>query len=124
MVPSLLAQLSHVAARASVDYAIPLFALDQSLFSLFYLRNLELVPFVDATAFLSRQSLGVRRRHQILFSAGSDIVIRFEKLVLLTFPIKMGVRLAYNTGFCYDYFKEAAGLRSPVYAGFLFNTNF
>lgn len=124
MVPSLLAQLSHVAARASVDYAIPLFALDQSLFSLFYLRNLELVPFVDATAFLSRQSLGVRRRHQILFSAGSDIVIRFEKLVLLTFPIKMGVRLAYNGGFCYDYFKEAAGLRSPVYAGFLFNTNF
>ena len=120
-VPYLLSRLGYAVAKASVDYAIPI-PTDFSLTPYIYLRNLEIVPFADATVFLSETSFGVRRRRQYLYSAGVDLGMRFEKLLMISNSVKMGLRLAYNGGGCFDWFREN-GSAKPFYIGLIVNTN-
>ena len=120
-VPYLLSRLGYAVAKASVDYAIPI-PTDFSLTPYIYLRNLEIVPFADATVFLSETSFGVRRRRQYLYSAGVDLGMRFEKLLMISNSVKMGLRLAYNGGGCFDWIREN-GSAKPFYIGLIVNTN-
>lgn len=113
-VPALLSRIGHITAYGGLEYVMPLLAIDRHVTPYVYMRNLEVVPFFDATAFLSEMSLGIRRRNQILYSLGADVSMRFEKFLMVSVPFKLGLRMAWNGGFCYDWFKEAAGLKSPV----------
>lgn len=121
VVPALLSRMGYATARASLDYVMPLFAIDQHITSFLYFRNIEVIPFVDVTAFLSEMSLGIRRRNQILYSVGADVNACI--LVGAIPPFRLGLRLAWNGGPCYDWFKENAGLKRPFTVQAIMNIN-
>lgn len=82
---------SNTSARVSVDYFTPFAPVDLALGQVAYLRNLELNPFVDYTMCSSDQGM------KDLYSAGVNLMFRFEKLILPN-TYKIGVQYARNGG--------------------------
>ena len=80
----------------SVDYAMPLWSMDFAIGSHFYIKSLDLIPFVEAT-YASNPS-GQYPFSGSLLSTGTDLVFNFEKLLTAVGPIKLGLRFAYNDG--------------------------
>lgn len=105
--------LNPVSTRFSADYVLPLFYIDRAFSPYLYISNMEVNPFADF-------SLLPADGMQNLFSAGADIVFRFEKLLMLSNTMKLGVRVAYNGGSSELY--DSLGMTSHVYAGFVINT--
>lgn len=93
--------------RLGVDYAMPILPVDFSLKQLVYIRNLELIPFYDYMIADSKGSSGN------LFSVGTDLLFRFEKLLFINNTVKMGLRYSYNGGSLSD----RMGLDEPHYLG-------
>lgn len=104
--------MSPASARMSVDYVMPTLFLDRALGPYMYLSNLEVNPFADFSLFVPNST-------EYLYSAGADLLFRFEKLFMIANTIKMGVRVAYNGGS--EGLYNTIGLKSPVYVGFVFN---
>ena len=82
---------SNTSARVSVDYFTPFAPVDLALGQVAYLRNLELNPFVDYTMCSSDHGM------KDLYSAGVNLMFRFEKLILPN-TYKIGVQYARNGG--------------------------
>jgi hypothetical protein len=98
----------------SADYAMPLLAVDFALGQYAYLRNLELLPFIDYTIAKGND------RTDNLMSVGTDVMFRFEKLLILNNTIKLGCRFAYNDGTL----NKTLGVKDPFYIGVVTNVGF
>ena len=98
----------------SADYAIPVLPLDFALNQLAYLRNLELLPFIDYTIAKGND------RTDNLMSVGADVMFRFEKLLILNNTIKLGCRFAYNDGTL----DKTLGVKDPFYFGVVTSLGF
>lgn len=98
----------------SADYAMPLLAVDFALGQYAYLRNLELLPFIDYTIAKGND------RTDNLMSVGTDVMFRFEKLLILNNTIKLGFRFAYNDGSL----NKTLGVKDPFYIGVVTNVGF
>ena len=106
--------MSPVSALLGMDYVIPMLFLDQAISPYIYLSNMEINPFVDFSLFVPNQT-------EYLYSAGADLIFRFEKLFMISNTLKLGVRFAYNGGS--ENLYKSIGLDSPVYVGFVTNTD-
>ena len=104
---------SPVSAMAGMDYVIPMLFMDQAISPYIYLSNMEINPFADFSLFVPNQT-------EYLYSAGADIVFRFEKLFMFSNTMKLGARIAYNGGS--DLF-DNMGMKSPIYVGFVANAD-
>ncbi len=100
---------SDAQIRASVDYAAPILPVDFAAGQYIYLRNFELNPFADFTFNSSIFGNG------FMYSAGADLVFRFEKLFMLQNTMKFYIRAAYNGGSGPLF--ESLGMKSPLYVG-------
>lgn len=109
--------------KVSIDYAIQAFAIDTHITQYVYLRNLDFVPFVDFTRmrFLSSSSLPSDK--PILYSVGMDATLRFERILMFNYPVRLGARFAYNGGTEFDWFKSTLGIKKPYYIGFIAGLN-
>jgi len=94
--------------KLSFDYALPFASLDWAgLCPLFYLKNLELDPHADWTAFGTDD----RSNTGNLFSIGADFKLVLSNLLWLPFPVKIGVSYNYNGGSAFDRIaKEIEGI--------------
>ena len=114
-IPAVLNLLSPFALRLSFDYAIPFLSVDYAPGSAFYLRNFELNPFADCTLF------SVNDR-DMLYSAGADLILRFEKLLFISNTLRLGLRTAYLGGS--KSIMDGLNLSRPLYFGFVAGTEF
>ncbi|MBO4560520.1 MAG: PD40 domain-containing protein [Bacteroidaceae bacterium] len=97
--------------KVSAEYAMPVLPMDLSLKQYVYLRNLELHPFFD---YMIAQSNG---KTETLMSAGTDLVFRFEKLLIYSNTAKIGVRFAYNSGSLNKYVSDSSPFIVGVVTG-------
>lgn len=104
---------SPVSSLFSVDYVFPMLYVDRAFSPYIYMSNMEVNPFAE-------MSLFAPNKVEHLYSAGADIVLRFEKLFMFPSTMKLGVRIAYNGGSSHLY--DQIGMKSPVYVGFVANT--
>ena len=74
----------------TADYVFPLFPMDFAIGQCFYVRNMEVNPFVDFT-FASKPG-----RSDHLLSTGVEVLFRLEKFLYLTGTSKIGLRYSYN----------------------------
>lgn len=100
--------------RFGVDYAMPILPVELSLGQFVYLRNMELVPFYDYLIAESERSKGD------LFSAGADLMFRFEKFLFINNTMKVGLRYSYNGGSLF----HDIGLDGPHYIGLVSGLTF
>lgn len=100
--------------KVGVDYVMPILPMDLSLKQFVYLRNLELTPFFDYLIADDGNNRGT------LYSAGADLLFRFEKFLIISNTIKLGVRYSYNGGSLF----HNMGLDEPHYIGFVSGLTF
>ena len=103
---------SPVSSLFSLDYVFPMLYVDRAFGPYIYLSNMEVNPFADLSLYNPMQT-------EYLYSAGADIVFRFEKLFMFSNTMKLGARIAYNGG---SSVFDKIGMESPVYVGFVANT--
>ena len=119
-VEALLLTASPLAGKVSLDYAMPIFPMDFSIGNLFYFRNFEVVPFADLT-FL-QPAEGVHMPGRDLWSAGADIAVNIQRLILVSGNFSIGARIAYSGGSAFPYLQEQVPGLKPLYIGAVFNT--
>ena len=119
-VEALLLTASPLAGKVSLDYAMPIFPMDFSIGNLFYFRNFEVVPFADLT-FL-QPAEGVHMPGRELWSAGADIAVNIQRLILVSGNFSIGARIAYSGGSAFPYLQEQVPGLKPLYIGAVFNT--
>ncbi|MBO4268015.1 MAG: hypothetical protein J5869_01440 [Bacteroidaceae bacterium] len=78
--------------KIGFDYAMPVLPVDLSLGHYVYMRNMELIPFCDYMVAEKERSDGY------LYSAGADLLFRFEKFLFVNNTMKVGLRYSYNGG--------------------------
>ena len=93
--------------KVSADYAMPILPLDLAVGPFFYLRNLELLPFFDYTWAMGDN------RNDMMFSAGAELMFRFEKFLINSNTQKIGFRFSYNRGTLDD----ILGVNEPFFVG-------
>lgn len=93
--------------KVSVDYAMPILPVDLALGQFVYLRNLELLPFFDYT-----WAMGDGRNDE-MFSAGADLMFRFEKFLINSNTQKVGFRFSYNR----STLDNILGVNDPFFVG-------
>ena len=103
-VEALLLTASPLAVKVSLDYAMPIFPMDFAIGNIFYFRNFEVVPFADLT-FLQPAS-GYRMAGEELWSAGADIAVNLQRIVLISGNFSIGARLAYSGGPAFPFLQE------------------
>lgn len=97
---SIASAYSSRSLRLSLDYAIPIYIGDISVFGPFmYLKRLILTPYVDLSMFDWMEDSGFRGN---LFSAGASFTIDFERLFWLRFPFSVGITYSYSGGTAFD----------------------
>ena len=108
--PFLCSLLAPSGVSVSLDYAQPLLFLDSSaLCPYLYIRNFELIPFLDISWLgvpetLWRTVVGSvyvprnRRPDPVLLSAGVDINMCLPKFLFVQNTLSLGVRVAWNGG--------------------------
>ena len=119
-VEALLITASPLAVKVSLDYAMPIFPMDFAIGNIFYFRNFEVVPFADLT-FLQPAS-GYRMAGEELWSAGADIAVNLQRIVLISGNFSIGARLAYSGGPAFPFLQEQIPGLKPFYVGAVFNT--
>ena len=119
-VEALLLTASPLAVKVSLDYAMPIFPMDFAIGNIFYFRNFEVVPFADLT-FLQPAS-GYRMVGEELWSAGADIAVNLQRIVLISGNFSIGARLAYSGGPAFPFLQEQIPGLKPFYVGAVFNT--
>ena len=119
-VEALLLTASPLAVKVSLDYAMPIFPMDFAIGNIFYFRNFEVVPFVDL-AFL-HPAAGYHMTGEELWSAGADIAVNLQRIVLISGNFSIGTRLAYSGGPAFPFLKEQIPGLKPFYVGAVFNT--
>lgn len=105
--------LSPVSARVSLDYVFPMLYVDRAFSPYIYFSNMEINPFADFSILPADGG-------EYLYSAGADIVLRFEKLFMISNTMKLGVRVAMNGGS--EALYKSLGMEKPFYIGFVANT--
>ena len=111
---------SPLAGKISLDYAMPILPVDFAIGNIFYFRNFELVPFADLTVL--RPAEGLEMGGNLLWSAGADIAVNIQRLILISSNFSIGARLAYNGGSAFPYLKEQIPGLNAFYIGAVFNT--
>ena len=105
--PFLCCLMAPHSVSVSLDYAQPLLFLDSSaLCPYLYIRNFELIPFLDISWLGVPESLwrtvaGVPRTSRpepVLLSAGADINVCLPKLLFVQNELSVGLRVAWNGG--------------------------
>ena len=119
-VEALLLTAAPLAGKISLDYAMPILPVDFAIGNIFYFRNFELVPFADLT--LLRPAEGVKMSGNVLWSAGADIAVNIQRLILVSSNFSIGMRLAYSGGSAFPFLQEQVQRLKPFYAGLVFNT--
>ena len=119
-VEALLLTAAPLAGKVSLDYAMPILPVDFAIGNIFYFRNFEVVPFADLS-FL-RPAAGSGLTGNTLWSAGADIAVNIQRLVLISSNFSIGVRLAYSGGSAFPFLQEQVRGLKPFYAGLVFNT--
>ena len=109
-----------LAGKISLDYAMPILPVDFAIGNIFYFRNFELVPFADLTVL--RTAEGLEMGGNLLWSAGADIAVNIQRLILISSNFSIGARVAYSGGSAFPYLKEQIPNLSPLYVGAVFNT--
>ena len=109
-----------LAGRISLDYAMPLFPMDLAVGNVFYFRNFEMVPFADFTLLQPLSSVNMGGNQ--LWSAGADIAVNVQRLILVSGNFSLGARLAYSGGTAFPFLKEQIPGLKPFYIGAVFNT--
>lgn len=111
--------------KLSFDYSIPLLNLDWSGISpLAYIKNLELVPFLDYSyqkfsTFNDLRSKPAKGGPESLCSAGVDLVFNLGNFLWLPYDTSFGLRFAYNS-WTDNMNLPVSGL-SHQYFGFIFD---
>lgn len=101
--PMALTSVYPTQVKLSFDYALPFASLDWAgLSPLFYLKNLEIDPHADFTAF--RTDSGSKKGN--LFSIGADFKLNLSNFLWIPYTTKVGVSYNYNGG---SSFEEIAG---------------
>jgi hypothetical protein len=99
--------------KVSVDYAAPIFIGNLVLGkNVFAIKRLVLTPSFDCTFFGAKAGL---------WSANLDVVLDFESIVTLAFPVSLGVTYSCNGGFNDMFNKETMGRH---FVGPVFNISF
>ena len=93
-------------AGFTFDYSIPFLSLDRNISSLFYIRNLEAVPFADLTWLRFSQPPTARPSGSTLYSVGGDLLLNLGKVLMVRNSLKCGIRLAYNGGSAFETFRQ------------------
>jgi hypothetical protein len=119
-VEALLLTAAPLAGKVSLDYAMPILPVDFAIGNIFYFRNFELVPFADLTVL--RPAEGLEMGGNLLWSAGADIAVNIQRLILISSNFSIGARLAYNGGSAFPYLKEQIPGLNAFYIGAVFNT--
>lgn len=119
-VEAFLLMAAPLAGRISLDYAMPVLPMDFSIGNIFYFRNFEVVPFADIT--LLQPASGVNMTGNQLWSAGADIAVNIQRLVLISSNFSIGVRVAYSGGSAFPFLQEQIPGLKPLYVGAVFNT--
>ncbi|MBR6859226.1 MAG: hypothetical protein IKM89_07440 [Bacteroidales bacterium] len=119
-VEAFLLMAAPLAGRISLDYAMPVLPMDFSIGNIFYFRNFEVVPFADIT--LLQPATGVNMTGNQLWSAGADIAVNIQRLVLISSNFSIGVRVAYSGGSAFPFLQEQIPGLKPLYVGAVFNT--
>ena len=119
-VESLLLVASPLAGTVSLDYAMPILPVDFAIGNIFYFRNFEVVPFADLT-FL-RPAAGLSMPGNLLWSAGADIAVNIQRLILISGNFSIGARIAYSGGSAFPFLQEKVPGLKPLYVGAVFNT--
>ena len=84
----------------SVDYALPIYIGDISIFGPFmYLKRLILNPHFDYSMFDWMRGTEFSGS---LYSVGATLTIDFERLFWLRFPFSVGVTYSYSGGSAFD----------------------
>ena len=119
-VEAFLLMAAPLAGRISLDYAMPVLPMDFSIGNIFYFRNFEVIPFADIT--LLQPATGVNMTGNQLWSAGADIAVNIQRLVLISSNFSIGVRVAYSGGSAFPFLQEQIPGLKPLYIGAVFNT--
>ena len=91
---------SSQSLKMSVDYALPIYIGDISIFGPFmYLKRLILNPHFDYSMFDWMRGTGFSGS---LYSVGATLTIDFERLFWLRFPFSVGVTYSYSGGSAFD----------------------
>lgn len=105
---SIASMYSDKSLKLSVDYAIPVYIGDITIFGPFmYLKRLTFTPQIDFTMFDWMEDQSLRGN---LFSAGASLTLDFDRLFWLRFPFSVGVTYSYSGGTAFD------GLQTAVRA--------
>ena len=94
--------------------------MDFAIGNIFYFRNFELVPFADLT--LLRPDARFNMTGNLLWSAGADIAVNLQRLVLVSGNFSIGARIAYSGGSAFPFLQEQIPGLKPFYVGAVFNT--
>jgi len=92
--------------RLSLDYVIPAFDMGWHITPYFYIRNMEFTPFVDITRMKFFKNDALPQDYLFLSSAGMDVSLRFEKFLMATGTVRLGLRFAYNGGSGFEWFQN------------------
>ena len=113
-------------SKLSIDYAIPFAPVGWSFLSPFaYIRNFEAIPFFDYTILsFSRAYRFPIPTGKDLYSAGMDLNLRLGNLAWIPYPIRVGVRAAYNGGSSYSFLKSIRHEPKRFTLGFNFDVDF
>jgi len=107
-------------AMVSADYVIPAFSMETAITPYIYIRNMEFAPFADFTAVQFMVDDKLPQGRQYFYSAGMDINFHFERFLVVSGSVTMGIRLAYNAASEKDWM-ESLGIDEPFHIGFVFN---
>ena len=119
---SLVGYIAPEVLMLSADYAMPIFPMDFAAGPYFYLRNLEVVPFVDLSLLRFQESL--KPAGTSLLSVGADIAVNFQKFLAVSNEFRLGVRFAWNGGSAFDFLSESTAGLKQYYVGAVLNTEF
>lgn len=123
---SLVSAYSSQSLKLYLDYAIPIYIGDISIFGPFmYLKRLIITPYVDFSMFEWMESSGLQGS---LFSAGASLTIDFERLFWLRFPFSVGLTYSCSGGSAFRQLQSAVGAEGASfgrhYVGPIFSVDF
>ena len=123
---SVTSMYSDKSMKLSIDYAIPIYIGDITIFGPFmYLKRLTVTPQVDFTMFDWMENYQFRGN---LFSAGASLTLDFDRLFWLRFPFSVGITYSWSGGTAFDTLREAVRANGSSfghhYLGPIFSVDF
>ena len=123
---SLASMYSDRSLKLSLDYAIPIYIGDITIFGPFmYLKRLTLTPQFDFTMFDWMEGYDFSGN---LFSAGASLTLDFDRLFWLRFPFSVGVTYSYSGGSAFEALRTAVRANGSSfghqYIGPIFSVDF